>query len=182
MAKKAGKPTKKRAEPEITAAPETVTGDEGLGAVFSVSARTVQSWRNRGLPCQRDGRSFIFNVEEARKWVDLFRRSTETTTSTPGGKIKLSRERAKLRIDRAKAAQAEREELAAGKNILKRDEWELYAIEVVQQARDRLMRLPKMLCRHVPQKFHRILQAEGDADVRKILNEMARALAEGVKE
>jgi hypothetical protein len=138
----------------------------------------VQTWRDEGLPCRADGRQFSYLFSETDPWVELKRKATETTLS-PVGKVKLARETARLRKEEVEAGRAERQEEVELGNVLRRDEWELFAVELIQKARDQIMRLPKMLCKHVPRKFHRVLQTEGERDVRKILDEMARDLAEG---
>jgi len=163
-------------------APAPIRGDQALAVHYGVTPKTVYAWRQAGLPCEAEGRLFLYRLADTDPWVDAHRQLKESEGLTPASRVRLQREKAKLRQERLKAAGMQRDEDAATGNVLRRDEWELFAVEVVQQARDRFMRLPKMLCKHVPQKYQRVLQREGEADVRKICVEMARALAQGVKD
>ena len=156
-----------------------IRGDQALARHYKVVTKTIYTWRQGGLPCRKEGREFFYRLSETDPWVELQRKTNETLNLTPAGKAKLRREEARARKEEVEAARAEREQEAELGDVLPRDEWELFAIEVVQKARDRFARLPKMLCKHVPRKFHAVMQKEGDSDVRKICEEMARDLAEG---
>ncbi|MDE2100781.1 MAG: hypothetical protein KGL39_26280 [Patescibacteria group bacterium] len=159
---------------------EIIRGDIEAARIYGVSTRTIKTWRDEGMPASKDGREYLYFREKTDPWVELkHRAAADNGDLSPIGKVKLARELARLRKEKVEAGRAERQEEAELGNVLRRDEWELFAIEVVQKARDRLMRLPKMLCKHVPRKCHKVLQTEGEADVRKILEEMARDLAEG---
>lgn len=148
--------------------------------LLGVSRRSVHDWIASGCPAKSGGR---YDLAAIREWRDANRKpARDTAASGELGAVRLRRERERLRQDRLKSRALKREDLAASGNVLSRDEWELFAIEVVQLARDKFMRLPVLLCRHVPQKYHRILRAEGDADVRKICDEMARGLGHGPKD
>lgn len=165
--------------------PTEICGDQELAKRFGVSAKTVYAWRQAGLPHRKRKRIAVYDAAQASEWITLHRKRSEPTDAealSPAARIKLLKEEAKLRQERLKAAAMEREDAAATGNVLPRDEWELFAIEVVQHARDRFMRLPKLLCKHVPRKYHRTLQHEGEADVRKICEEMSRALAQGAND
>ena len=135
------------------------------------------------MPFRKDSKGCcIYEPEQTDPWVALQRKDNSTDDLSPATKLKLAREAERLKQERLKAAAMERSEAVELGNVLARDEWELFAVEVVQQARDRFMRLPKMLCKHVPRKYHRVLQTEGEGDVRKICAEMARAIEQGVKD
>lgn len=160
-----------------------IVGDQELARHYVVTPKTVYSWRQIGLPHREEGRQYVYDLDKTDPWVEVQQRAKPSTQELgPGAKLKLAREAERLKQDRIKASMMEREEAAALGNVLNRDEWELFAIEVVQQARDQIMRLPKMLCKHVPAKYRRVLQFEGERDVRKILEEMARSLEHGVKD
>lgn len=160
---------------------DSIRGDQELAKRFAVTTKTVYSWRQAGLPHTLEGRIAVYVVAEADEWVELHKRKAEEGL-TPAARVRLQREEEKLRLDKLAADRKQREADAEAGNILRRDEWELWAIEVVQQARDRFMRMPTLLCKHVPSKYHRVLQHEGRADVRKICEEMARLLAQGARE
>jgi hypothetical protein len=172
----------KQAAKSKNAGEAEIRGDLEASRRYGVSTRTVKSWRDAGMPHRKEGQQCIYLPSETDPWVDLQRRPSETQNLSPATKLKLAREGERLKQDRLKAAAMERSEAVELGNVLPRDEWELFAVEVVQQARDRFMRLPKMLCKHVPAKYHRVLQAEGEGDVRKICAEMARCLEQGVKD
>jgi hypothetical protein len=161
-----------------------ITGDAKLAKRYGVSTNTIAAWRLAGLPCTGGGRGrlFVYQVRETDPWVELHRKPQEAASLTPQTRVKLSREAEKLKQDRLTTTKMEHAAAVAAGNVLPRDEWELFAIEVVQQARDKFMRLPKMLCKHVPAKYHRVLQVEGEADVRKICAEMARHLDDGPRD
>ena len=164
---------------EVKFLPDLIRGDLDAARRYDVSTRTIKTWRDEGMPHERDGRECLYNPAKADPWVELKRKAGDGANLSPVTKVKMARELAKLRKEKVEASQAERKEEAELKNVLRRDEWELFAVELIQKARDQIMRLPKMLCKHVPRKCHRVLQAEGERDVRKILDEMARDLAEG---
>jgi Spy/CpxP family protein refolding chaperone len=174
-----GKRRPKRAAPVKPVEEAGIRGDLEVAKRYNVSTRTIKSWRDAGMPHTREGRQCVYKTAETDPWVELQRRTDESLNLTPASKAKLRREEARARREEVEAARAEREEEIELGNVLGRDEWELFAIEVVQKARDQFMRLPKTLCKHVPRKFHAVLQREGENDVRKICEEMARDLAEG---
>lgn len=159
-----------------------ISNDQELARHYKVTSKTVFDWRNKGLPCTAQGRGYVYDLDRTDEWVEAHRQETKLDEKSPAARVRLAKEKAKLRQERLKAAAMEREEKVAVGNILPREDWELFAVELIQQTRDRFMRLPKLLCKHVPQKFHRVLQAEGESEVRKICEQMARTVAEGPKE
>ena len=163
---------KKRASKK--AEPKEISGYRALAKRYDVSVKTIQNWIAGGMPHDGPPRLRRFRIKETDPWVASYRASNQT-----GSDADILLRRRKL------AADAESKELAVKKqrredesecgNILPRDEFQLSMVEIVQIATIRFLTLPKTFCRHVPKKFHRTLQTEGEKDVRKILGEMARS-------
>jgi len=157
-----------------------VLGDQKLGAIFGVSTKTVYAWRLAGMPCRPAGREFTYDLKTVRPWVEAYRRNNSSEGEmSPFAKVKLGKEMELLKLARVKAAQAEREEEVARGNVLDRADWELFAIESIQMARDALMRIPMNFCKHVPAKYHRTIREEGKREIERILTQLARNLETG---
>ena len=175
--KSRGKPAKPAGQERVS----EFTNDADFARHYDVSTRTVQSWRKAGMPCHAQGRRYLYRPAETTPWIEAYRRGPARGASddplSPATTVKLLTAAEKLKQERLKAAKMERQARVEEGNVLSRDEWELYAIEVCQLARDRFMRLPILLCKHIPQKYHRVMRQEGDAEARKILTEMARHLS-----
>lgn len=76
-------------------------------------------------------------------------------------------------------AKKRREEAEQSRDIVKRHAIESFIVEEISFARDRLRRLPRLLCAMVPRKYHRELQEEGLRSVDKILTAMGQSLKRG---
>src|ERR1051326_4469132 len=149
-----------------------VTSRKEAAQQLDVTERQLGNWKKEpGFPDCSQG----YDLDAIRKW-----RETNARKGSKEGKLlrrlKAAGLRQQLRIRRAEADRIERRELEAQGNILNRDVYELFLIESQQKARDRLLRLPKLLCANLPAKFHRTLQAEADKEIRKVLIELARDL------
>jgi len=103
----------------------------------------------------------VGNLHRLGRPLEATRYCSASDVSQEAAALRLVRDKARLNQELLKARAMEREEQAASGNVLPRDEWDLFAIEVVQQARDRFMRLPRLLCKHVSPEYHRVLQTEG---------------------
>jgi hypothetical protein len=174
MAKRARKTT----EPER----EVLRGHRAAAARYEVSTRTIQEWVADGLPHEGPPRSRVFYPDVTDAWVEAHRKKGKGQEPEKAVAAKLSVLESKAEQERLRAERMAREEAAALGNVLRRDVAELYMIECVQKARDRFLRLPVNLCRHVPKKFHNALRKEGQAEVRKICEELARDFERGADE
>ncbi len=146
--------------------------------ILGVTATALRKWMKiPGFPDCSAG----FDIPKIRKWQqDTAKKGSQLGTDLQ--KLKVAREAARLRKERVDADRAERLEEVARGNILPRDELTLSVAEIIQLATIRLMTIPKTLCRHLPKKYHRVLQREGERDVRKILEEMGRSLRQVERE
>ena len=161
---------------------QTITGDSALALEFGVTTKTVYSWRMAGLPFKREGRRYVYDRRQAEEFVRIHRRPVDGISSDAALKVRLLIAEAQQRQERLKAAKMEREEAAEVSNILLRDEWDLFKVDVVRHARERFGRLGEILCRHVPANCRRVLRSQCNDDVRKIIDEMDRYLAMGPTE
>ena len=138
--------------------------------VLGVAPRTLRDWAQLdGFPDCSKG----YDLVEVAEWRDTnFRKGSDGD-----GSPKSVTERLKLEDLRKKKMlndRIEREDEIALGNILPRDEFRLSVSEIIQVATYRLLTIPKNLCKHVPKKYHRSLQTEGDAEVRKVLAGLSR--------
>lgn len=142
---------------------------------LGVSPKSLRNWiKEPGFPSIKKG----YDVEKIQAWRDqLGKKGSEQSLSQQQTNEQLARE--KLRKATADADKAEREEEEAKGNVLKRDEYELFVQEHIQVTRDRMILIPRTLCKYIPKKYHVRLRTEGEKEVRKILAEFARNLEEG---
>ena len=160
--------------------PRIITGDLELAQHYGVTTKTVYLWRQAGLPYTGDRAPYAYDLSKTDDFVEAIRSGgADASGDTDAKKVTLKSKLAKLRIDEVNARRAELEQEEREGNILDRAVWELYAVEVVQKARDAFMRLPILMCKHVPKKLHAVLRKEGENEVRKICDEMARDIERG---
>lgn len=117
----------------------------------------------------------IAAIQQWRQQED--RKGSQQSDQT--AQIRLATAAQKLRQEKVKAEQLERKNEQEKGNILPRDEWELFAAELITVARDRLQTIPQSLCRLVPPEFHAAMLTEGAQSVRRILEELSRSLSAG---
>lgn len=163
----------KKQKPEPVPEPERriVSGDTALARHYKVSTKTVQNWRGVGLPCIDRGNGFDYDLDETDPWVDAYR--AESTPDEEVGSLNRQLKAAKLRAEIAEANRLEREEEEARGNILPRDEYELFATEQIQEARDQLLRIPKLMKPHLCKKCHTKIQ-ELEKQIKTALERLAR--------
>lgn len=161
MAKKA----LKAREPER----RLMTGDKDFALHYGVSTRTVQTWRDKGMPCEKTAsRQYVYDLDKTDEWIDAFR----ATEANESAEIYKQLDEAKLRIDLAKALKLERDIERDAGNVLMRDEWELFASECIIAARDAFIGLTKQFRRHLCKKCQGKLK-ELDVLIAKALNRLA---------
>lgn len=139
---------------------------------LGITARGLRDWmKEDGFPDVSRG----YDVAAIKRWRDE-RSRKGSEAGDQAKRLKLAQAAAKLRQEVVKANAAERQEEAAKGNILPRDEFETAVSEMISLARDRLIGLPKSLCKLLPKSLHRKVQDEGGKEVARILNEFANAL------
>jgi excisionase family DNA binding protein len=54
---------------ELVARPQMLS-KEKLAEHLGVTERTLRTWREKGLPAHRVGKSLIFNLAEVERWIE----------------------------------------------------------------------------------------------------------------
>jgi phage terminase Nu1 subunit (DNA packaging protein) len=181
MAKKAVRPAPVTKKPKTKSAPKTaprvIDGDKAFAEHVGKSTRTVQTWRDKGLPHEELGpNKYRYHLDKTEPWIEA--NSKQDQQSEERQKLKVEREKAKLRADIARALKVEREEQEAQKNILPRDTWEAFAVETIHVARGQLMQIPKQVRRHLCSKCQKSAPVEIEKLITKALHKIA-ALKDG---
>ena len=152
-----------------------IEGDKAFAEHVKKSTRTIQTWRDKGLPHKEDppgSKKYRYNLDETEAWI-AENISKDEEQNNERAKLRFEREKAKLRADIAKALKVEREEQEAQGNILLRDEWESFAIEQIQIARGQLLQLGKQARRHMCRKC----QKTAPAEIEKLIDKALRKIA-----
>lgn len=148
-----------------------------LAKHFGVTSASVRKWKRQpGFPDSNDG----YDTEEISAWLDARGRDSQQKTQQAQQANTLYRV-ASAKLKKLQADKLERQEQIAQGNILPRDEATLSLKESITITRDRLLSLPKELCRCIPKKYHKALREEGGMMVANILADFAR-LSERVME
>lgn len=170
----AKKPSAETIAPEpIDSASRVLDGDKAFSEHYKVSTRTVQTWRDKGLPHDEIGHNkYRYDLNRTDEWVEAFRKHDEDTDSI-GFKKELNE--LKLRAERTKVERLEREEQEARGNILPRSEWEAFVVELIHVTRGQLLQLPKQARRHMCNKCGKKVPDEIDKLIRKALSHLAKA-------
>lgn len=143
--------------------------------LLGITDRSLRDWMKK--PAFPDW-SAGYDIAAIRQWAEA-RSLKNSQKSKSLEQLEREIKQEKLRLERAKADKAEREnEIAAG-NVLPRDEYETFVREVISVARDRLTLIPRDLCRYVPEKYHKVLQREGAKVIANITDSIAEALSQG---
>lgn len=162
---------KQKKEPDPVPEKRIVSGDTALARQYGVSTKTVQNWKGYGLPCIDRGNGFDYDLNETDPWVEAYRE--EDGSDEEAGSLNRQIKEAKLRIELAEADRLEREEEQARGNILPRDEYELFATETIQNARDQLLRIPRLMKSHLCSKCHKKLQ-ELEKQIKTALEQLSK--------
>lgn len=166
MPKKKQKPAPER---------QIVSGDQALAKHYGVTTRTIYQWRGDGMPCIDRGRFFDYYLDETDQWVSEKR--AEEGGDEEAGSLNKQLKEAKLRIELVEAERLERQEEEARGNILPRDEYELFAAETIQDARDQLLRIPRLMKNHLCSKCQKKV-TELEKQIKTALEQLAK-LPEG---
>lgn len=139
---------------------------------LGIKPSSLRAWmKEPGFPDTTHG----YDVVAIQRWRDAHGKKG----SEDGDKmqeLKLAREAMRLRLDRVKADEAEREAEVQKGNILPRDEFTLTLRELITQCRTRLTTdLPRELAKRFPKLRAKVLTVAEDT-VRKILADFARDL------
>jgi phage terminase Nu1 subunit (DNA packaging protein) len=157
-------------EPQPEKPSRLISGDKDLALHYGRSTRTIQSWRDKGLPFKDLGfHKYQYDLDQTDPWVDDFTAGDE---SDGDSSVRKERERVKLAIDKELFEKVARENAEAKKNILPKDEYELHLVERNQLVRDALLNIPKQMRRHLGPKSEKQL-AELTKLIEKALNQLA---------
>ena len=146
-------------------------GDTALANHYGVSTKTIQNWRGKGMPCEPHRHGYKYDLEDTDGWQAAYR---DDVDDLDDDEVRKETRKATLRLETAKAEKLERENQIENKNILRRDEWELFAIELIQQARDELINLPNHCKRHLCGDCKKKVPIELERIVDKILGNLGR--------
>lgn len=150
-ASRSKKSTRKKQTPdaEPSSGFQILTGQAAAARHWDVSVKTIQTWIQNGLPAEPSGRSYQFDLSACNEWVSAYRDADKNSEST---KLNEQLKEAKLREQLLKNEKLEREKEIAEGNLVPLDEYELFAAELVIEARDQLLNLPKEMRRHLCKK------------------------------
>lgn len=142
---KVAKPAEPLSKPEPLK--RLVTGDKDLALHYGRSTRTIQTWRDKGLPFREVGfHQYEYDLDQTDPWVDDF---TAGDDSEEGSSVRKEREAVKLAIEKEQLAKLTRENAEADGNILPKDEYELHLVERNQRVRDFLLSIPQQMRKHM---------------------------------
>lgn len=144
--------TKKTNKKQGHQAPEKrlISGDQALAKHYDTTTRTVYQWRQDGMPATERDRGWEYDLDLTDEWIAA--RRTDDRDGLISAELNHEIKRAKLRIEQAEADRLEREEQEARGNILPLDDYHLFATEVIQEARDSLLRIPRLMKPHLCRK------------------------------
>lgn len=127
----------------VSARPKFVTGDTELGKVYSVSPRTVLTWRKSGMPCKKDGRQWRYQLSRTDKWVAAYRREHEIDVDSTDLNTDLKRE--KLAQEKMRTSVIAHELAVKEGELLPRIAWERFATELLVRLGDLCDQLPDLI-------------------------------------
>ncbi len=128
---------------------EPLVGYQAVADRYDVSTRTVQDWIKKGLPAHGPARRRHFYASQTDPWVADFRRASDND-GEPSPRAELLQEQ--TRRERARAEREERQNQVDAGELVPRREYELFATEMIQEARDALLRIPHQYKRHLCKK------------------------------
>lgn len=143
----AQKPAAKKPQAEPEKPSRVITGDKDLALHYGRSTRTIQTWRDKGLPFTELGfHQYQYDLDQTDPWVDDF---TSGDDSEDGSSVRKEREATRLAIEKEQLAKLTRENAEADGNILPKDEYELHLVERNQRVRDFLLSIPQQMRKHM---------------------------------
>lgn len=178
MAKKAPKRVPVASKPKA-ATPRTkpkaerfIDGDKAFSKHVGKSTKTVQNWRDKGMPFEElEPRKYRYHLDQTEPWIQLNGKDDEDSDERK--QLRVDREKARLRSDIAKAMKVEREEQEAQGNILPRDVWESFVVELVYVVRGMFLQIPKQSRRHCCSKCAKTVPVEMEKLITKALHKLA---------
>lgn len=138
---------------------------------YGVTPKTIYDWRRDGMPAIKDGRAFKYDLDRTDSWVTAKRGASGASDEIAELQIELKK--AQLRSEIADANRREREEAQAVGNVLQLDEYKLWSMERIQEARDALIRLPRLMRPHLCKKCQEKL-TELESLIDKTLRQLAK--------
>lgn len=171
------KTAKKKAPVQKTEPVEFLSGQAAAARHWGVSVKTIQTWIQNGLPVSGSARKQSFDLTKCEPWVNAYR-----SERSDGDSHKLNEElkKAKLREQVLKNEKLEREKEIAEGNLVDLNEYVLFASELVIEARDQMLTVPKEIRRHLCKKCQKKVVQELTMIVEQTLQRLA-AVQEGPK-
>ncbi|QDT84590.1 terminase small subunit [Gimesia chilikensis] len=171
-ASRSKKPTRKKQTPDAESPSgfQILTGQAAAARHWGVSVKTIQTWIQNGLPAEPSGRSYQFDLSACNEWVSAYRDADKNSEST---KLNEQLKEAKLREQLLKNEKLEREREIAEGNLVPLDEYELFAAELVIEARDQLLNIPKEMRRHLCKKCQKKVVEEMTMVIEHTLQRLA---------
>lgn len=166
---KTRKPAAKKPPAKTPEDSEILTGQAAAARHWDVSVKTIQTWIQNGLPATPSGRSYTFDTADCDPWVTAFRSEKEDGESQ---KLNEQLKIAKLQEQVLKNEKLEREKQIAEGNLVRLDEYELFAAECVIEARDQLLTIPREMKRHLCKKCQKKTE-----EIKKLLEQALQRLA-----
>lgn len=165
------KPAKPRPENPPPEKPKRlINGDKEFALHYGRSTRTIQTWRDKGLPFTELGfHQYQYDLDQTDPWVDEF---TSGEDAEGDSSVRKEREQVRLAIEKEQLAKLTRENAEADGNILPKDEYELHLVEQNQRVRDFLISIPQQMRKHMGPNSQKQL-AELTKLIDKGLNQLA---------
>ncbi|QDT26811.1 Phage DNA packaging protein Nu1 [Gimesia panareensis] len=164
------KKTTRRKTPQKADSGKMLFGQKEAADYWGRTTKTIQTWMQNGLPATKSGRQCVFDVELCQPWVDAFLSESESSEST---KLNEQLKEARLREQLLKNDKLEREKEIAEGNLVPLDEYELFAAELVIEARDQLLNIPKEMRRHLCKKCQKKVVEEMTMVIENTLQRLA---------
>lgn len=161
---------KQTPDAEPSSAVEVLAGQAAAARHWGVSVKTIQTWVQNGLPVSGSARKQTFHLVDCEPWVDAYRSERTDGEST---KLNEQLKEAKLREQLLKNEKLEREKEIAEGNLVPLDEYELFAAELVIEARDQLLNIPKEMRRHLCKKCQKKVVEEMTMVIENTLQRLA---------
>jgi phage terminase Nu1 subunit (DNA packaging protein) len=155
-AKKPAKKAVTKKKPELTPPPEPaprriIIGDHEAGHHYGVTEKTIYNWRKDGMPAKSiPGNRWEYDLDQTDPWVLNKQATGDGDPEVIAAKRELIKEKA--RKARADANIRDREDELAEGNILDRPYYELFIAELIQEARDAILRVPAFFHNHLCKK------------------------------
>ena len=141
-------------------------------SALGVTARTLRRWREDGMPAERDGRHWSYDLDAIRQWLED-RDDDDVATGAPAG-LREELLRARIRNTLAQAARNEELLRLSRGELLEASEVEQGRLERIAAARGVLLGMPATLAGRVAHCDSETVERAVRAEVHKALEELSR--------